>query len=109
MNRKDLRALTLVGPTRNNPVLDPLAELHLDNQQSIYAYVYVGNKILKISKKSKSRIFTEYNSLLAIMTAYFAHIYFSLLYVHLNVRLASPDLNGALKPSKMFGTNDVEN
>ena len=72
MNRKDLRALTLVGPTRNNPVLDPLAELHLDNQQSIYAYVYVGNKILKISKKSKSRIFTEYNSLLAIMTAYFA-------------------------------------
>ena len=32
MNRKDLQALTLVGPTRNNPVLDPLAVLHLDNQ-----------------------------------------------------------------------------
>ena len=32
MNRKDLRALTLVGPTRGNPVLDPLAALHLNNQ-----------------------------------------------------------------------------
>ena len=30
-NRKDLQALTLVGPTRENPVLDPLAVLHLDN------------------------------------------------------------------------------
>ena len=28
---KDLPALTLVGPTRNNPVLDPLAVLHLNN------------------------------------------------------------------------------
>ena len=28
---KDLRALTLVGPTRENPVLNPLAVLHLDN------------------------------------------------------------------------------
>ena len=28
----DLRTLTLVGPTRDNPVLDPLAVLHLDNQ-----------------------------------------------------------------------------
>ena len=27
LNRKDLRALTLVGPTRDNPVLDPLAVL----------------------------------------------------------------------------------
>ena len=32
LNRKDLRALTLVGPTRDNPVLDPLAVLHLYNQ-----------------------------------------------------------------------------
>ena len=31
VNRKDLRALTLVGPTRSNLVLDPLAKLHLDN------------------------------------------------------------------------------
>ena len=30
-NRKDLQALTLAGPTRNNPALDPLAVLHLDN------------------------------------------------------------------------------
>ena len=32
MNRKDLLALTLVGPPRDNPELDPLAVLHLDNQ-----------------------------------------------------------------------------
>ena len=32
VNRKDLRALTLVGPTRDNPVLDPLVVIHLDNQ-----------------------------------------------------------------------------
>ena len=31
VNRKDLRALTLVGPTRYNPILDPLAVLHLIN------------------------------------------------------------------------------
>ena len=28
----DLWALTLVGPSEKNPVLDPLAVLHLDNQ-----------------------------------------------------------------------------
>ena len=28
---KNLQAPTLVGPTRNNPVLDPLGVLHLDN------------------------------------------------------------------------------
>ena len=32
VNRKDLQALNLVGPTWNNPVLDPLALLHPDNQ-----------------------------------------------------------------------------
>ena len=32
MNKKDLRALTLVRPTRDNPVLDLLAVLHLDSQ-----------------------------------------------------------------------------
>ena len=32
VNRKDLRALTLVGPTWDNPLLDPLAVLHLDNR-----------------------------------------------------------------------------
>ena len=30
-NRKDVKALTLVRPRRNNPALDPLAVLHLDN------------------------------------------------------------------------------
>ena len=31
VNRKDLRALALVGPTRENSVSDPLAVQHLDN------------------------------------------------------------------------------
>ena len=31
VNRKDLHALTLVGSTRDNPVLDPRAVLHLKN------------------------------------------------------------------------------
>ena len=31
-NKQDLRALSLVGPTRKNPVLDPLAVQHLENQ-----------------------------------------------------------------------------
>ena len=41
VNRKDLRALTLVGPTRDNPipyllvVLHPQDVLHLDNQLNI--------------------------------------------------------------------------
>ena len=34
MNIKDLQALTLVGPTREDLILDPLAVLHLDNQLS---------------------------------------------------------------------------
>ena len=32
VNRKDLGALTLVGPTTDNPVLDPLAVPDLDNR-----------------------------------------------------------------------------
>ena len=32
VNRKDLQALTLLGPTRDNPEPDPLAVLHLNNQ-----------------------------------------------------------------------------
>ena len=32
MSKKDLQALTLVGPKRNNPVLDSLAVLNLDNR-----------------------------------------------------------------------------
>ena len=38
-DRKDLRALTLVGPTRENLVPDPLAVQHLDNR------VYLGISI----------------------------------------------------------------
>ena len=32
MNRIDLQALTLAGPTGKNPVPDPLGVLHLDKQ-----------------------------------------------------------------------------
>ena len=32
VNSKDLRTLTLVGPAKDNPELDPLAVLHLDNR-----------------------------------------------------------------------------
>ena len=38
VNRKVLQALTLVGPTRENPVPDPLAVLHLDNQLYIFEH-----------------------------------------------------------------------
>ena len=31
VNKTDLGALTLLGPTREDPVLDPLAVLHLNN------------------------------------------------------------------------------
>ena len=31
VNKTDLQALTLVGPTRQDPVLDPLPVLHLAN------------------------------------------------------------------------------
>ena len=30
--KTDLQALTLVGPTKQEPVLDPLAVLHLDKR-----------------------------------------------------------------------------
>ena len=36
MNRKDVGALTLVGPTRNNTVLDPLPTCTTTRQPAIY-------------------------------------------------------------------------
>ena len=36
MNKKDLRALTLLGCTRVNPISDPLAVQHLYNQLYIF-------------------------------------------------------------------------
>ena len=36
-NIKDLQALTLVGPTRENLILDPLSVLHLDNRLCIFS------------------------------------------------------------------------
>ena len=37
MNRKDLRASTLVGLSWENPILDPLAVPHLDNPLYIHS------------------------------------------------------------------------
>ena len=36
VNRKDLQALTLVGPPKDNLEPDPLTVLHLDNRLYIY-------------------------------------------------------------------------
>ena len=48
-NRKDLQALTLVGPPRDNLESDPLAVLHLDNWLFIYILrVMLNFKIWKI-------------------------------------------------------------
>ena len=41
MNRKDLRALTLMGPPRNNLELDPLTDLNLDNPRGIFLRIYI--------------------------------------------------------------------
>ena len=42
-NRKDLKALTLVGPPRNNPEPDYLALLHLDNRLFIFHSIPIVN------------------------------------------------------------------
>ena len=44
MNRKYLQALTVVGPTRDNLVLDTLAVLHLNNRLYIMKYIEVITK-----------------------------------------------------------------
>ena len=41
MSRKDLPALTLVGPTSENLIQDPLAIQHLDNRLFIIALLMV--------------------------------------------------------------------
>ena len=37
VNTKDLQALTLVGPAKDNPVPDPLAVTHFDNPLYIWS------------------------------------------------------------------------
>ena len=59
VNRKDLQASTLVGLTGENPTLDPLAVLHLDNRpftcvNSRMIGVYEPNK--DVSKKEQNRL-----------------------------------------------------
>ena len=49
MNRKDLRALTLLGPPSDNPEPDPLAELHLENQLFM---CYISSVIIVINSWS---------------------------------------------------------
>ena len=43
VNRKYLQALTFLGPTRDNLVLDPLAVLHFDNRQ--YLNIMIWSKV----------------------------------------------------------------
>ena len=49
MNRKDLQALTLLGPPSDNPEPDPLAVLHLKNLLFIY---YISSVIIVINSWS---------------------------------------------------------
>ena len=44
MNKIDLQALTLAGPLRHKPVLDPLAVHLLENRLSIYNAYYFAVK-----------------------------------------------------------------
>ena len=41
VNKNNSQALTLLGPTRENPVPDPLSAQHLDNRLSIYLFFSV--------------------------------------------------------------------
>ena len=55
MNRKDLCVLTLVGPPRDNPELDPLAVLHLDNRLYMFqikCFPYNANLTLQLYLKT---------------------------------------------------------
>ena len=60
MNKKYLQALTPVGPNQNNPLLDPLAVLHLDSR----LYRIPKTKLLKTKKfhkDFKSQVFKNQN------------------------------------------------
>ena len=70
MNRKDLRALTLEGPPRENPELDPLAVLHIDNRLLIYIRGEI-NKLFALQVKCVSQ---RLRYLLYISTSQNSHI-----------------------------------
>ena len=55
VNRIDLRALTLVGPTVTRPVQDPLAILSLDNR------LYINVEIKDVMKPKQLSIFNYVN------------------------------------------------
>ena len=46
VNRKDLQALTLMGPTRDILVLDPLDVLHLDNRLYVLKQLHINEMSL---------------------------------------------------------------
>ena len=46
LNRIDLQTLTLVGPTGNVPVLDPLAALQIDNQLFMLQFLTLPFRII---------------------------------------------------------------
>ena len=56
MNRIDLQALTLAGPTGAILVLDPLAVLRLDNQLYIYFLFFynLSGRVLRLNEKQKT-------------------------------------------------------
>ena len=60
VNRKDLRALTLMGLTWENPVPDPLAVKHLNNQ--LYIWIVYLNPPWAFLLRTKKTIFLQ-NSL----------------------------------------------
>ena len=47
VNRKDIQALSLLEPNRQNPVPDPLDVLHLDNRLYIHKRDFGGSNIIK--------------------------------------------------------------
>ena len=75
VNRVDIRALTLVGPTGASPILDPLAVLHLHNRLYIEGMRVIVVIILYFDVKQRKisyNYFLEENSIrLFLQQCYF--------------------------------------
>ena len=80
VNRKVLRALTLVVTTQNNPELDPLAVLHLDNQLYMQSEWYE-TEIQKMLQPGLVHLLLECYTLFTIF--FFCHAPFHCVYPHL--------------------------
>ena len=72
MNRKYTRALTLVGPTRQNLEQDPPAVLHLHNQPSTYnQFVTRYTKYEKRKQKIRKVLKFHFKRVKIILNFYF--------------------------------------